>query len=140
MKILCKTLFDCSQTGVTGTFKASQVPFIDQTGSEITDLAEWNRARNQQRNFETILQIISLRGQPNNISRPELNNGIWQFTFEVDTPGVYSTTGDLENLDALKNECIGIPMILQLREHYSLESTLHTQGAQSNIWFETVNS
>jgi hypothetical protein len=140
MKILCRTLFDCSQTGVTGSFKPSHVPFTDQTGAEIADIHDWNRSRNQQRNFETIVQIISLRGQPNNISNPECINGSWQFTFEIDTPGVYSTTGDLQNLDALKNECMGIPMIVNLREHHALESTLHTQGLQANIWFETVNN
>lgn len=140
MKILCRTLFDCSQTGVTGNFKPSQVPFTDQTGTEITDLADWNRSRNQQRNFETIVQIISLRGQPVDISRPQCVDGTWQFSFEVEVPGVYSTTGELDNLDALKNECMGIPMIVNLREHYALEPTLNTQGSKTNIWFETINS
>lgn len=139
MKILCRTLFDCSQTGVTGSFKPSQLPFVDRTGSEITDLVEWNRARNQQRNFETIVQIISLRGQPNSITNPECVDGAWQFTFEVDATGVYSTNGDLSNLDHLTNECAGIPMIVNLREHHDLAPALITQGKQTNIWFETVN-
>lgn len=133
-------MFDCSQTGVTGSFRPSQLPFVDQTGTEITDLQDWNRSRNQQRNFETIVQIVSLRSQPIDISRPQCIDGAWEFTFEVDAPGVYSANGQWDNLDALKNECAGIPMIVNLREHYALDPVLTTQGSKSNIWFETVNS
>lgn len=140
MKILCRTFFDCSQTGVTGIFKPSQIPFTDQTGSEITDLIEWNRARNQQRNFETVVQIISLRSQPIDVSRPYCDDGVWKFSFEVDAPGVYSGNGELHNLDALIADCNGIPMIINLREHYALDPVLTTQGDKANIWFEAINS
>ena len=137
---MCKTLFDCSQTGVTGSFKPSQIPFQDRTGSDITDLFDWNRARNQQRNFETIVQIISLRSQPRDITAPELANGAWSFFFEIDTPGVFSANGDVDNLDALIDECAGIPMIVNLREHHELDPSLQPHGTKSNIWFSTVNN
>jgi len=63
MRILCRTLFDCSATGVTGHYRPSQVPFEDSAGNTIANQHDWMFARNQQRNWETLNQLISLRTQ-----------------------------------------------------------------------------
>jgi len=139
MKILCRTLFDCTPTGITGSFKPSQLPFVDKAGTEINSVLDWNRARNQQRNFETVVQIISLRGQPSDITAPEMSHGAWQFMFDIDTPGVYSINGDVDNLDILLDECDGVPMIVGLGEQSDLAATLCAKGEQPNIWFAVVN-
>lgn len=139
MKIRCRTLFDCSATGVTGHFRPGQVPFDDNTGKVINNIDDWSFARNQQRNLETIMQMISLRAQPTITDYPYNNNGVWEFVFEVESAGVYSATGDLHDLGSLINECAGIPMILNLNESQVTEPCLITHGPNKNIWFETIN-
>jgi hypothetical protein len=140
MQILCKTLFDCSYTGITGYFRPSQVPFVDQAGNTITTQDDWNRARNKQRNWETIMQMISLRAQPTMIKNPKQIDNYWQFVFAVETPGVYSTNGDLDNTDGLANECAGIPMITGLDEPAGLDPHLIITGPDQNIWFAAINN
>lgn len=140
MIIQCRTLFDCTCTGITGHFRASQVPYSDRTGRLIHDLADWNRARNQHRNWETLLQMISLRAQPNIESEPCCVDGVWQFEFSVETPGVYSINNELDNLDGLRNECAGIPMVVGLDEPSGIEPTLTVYGPKQNLWFETINN
>lgn len=139
MNIRCRTLFDCTYTGITGHFRVAQVPYSDRTGRLITDINDWNRARNQHRNWETLLQIISLRAQPNIVSEPHCEDGIWKFEFSIETPGVYSVNSDLDNLDGLRNECAGIPMIVGLDEKNNIDPSLIVSGAKQNLWFETIN-
>lgn len=140
MRILCRTLFDCTCTGITGNFRVAQLPMQDQNENLITDQEHWNFSRNQQRNWETLLQMISLRALPTIVKYPTEINNEWSFEFEVETPGVYSATSDEKNTDALLNECAGIPMITGLSETTKLQPKLIVQGSQQNIWFETVNN
>ena len=140
MQILCKTFFDCSVTGVTGTFRPSHLPFVDSTGQNIDSFASWTAARNRQRNWETVLQMISLRAQPIIVTNPVQKTGTWEFLFEVETHGVYSTDGDPDNLDGLLKECSGIPMCVGLGESQTQQHQLITTGPEQNIWFETVNN
>ena len=139
MNIICRTLFDCTCTGVTGHFRSSQVPYSDRAGQLIHTVADWNRSRNQHRNWETIMQMISLRAQPTVITEPTCTDRVWSFEFSVETPGVYSTNNDVDNLDGLLNECDGIPMIVGLDEADSIEPSLTTSGTKQNLWFETIN-
>ena len=139
MKIRCRTLFDCSATGVTGHFRPGQIPFDDNTGKTINDIDQWSFARNQQRNLETIMQMISLRAQPTIVEKPQCNNNKWEFVFEVESLGVYSLSGKLDDLGALINECHGIPMIVNLNETGIIKPCLITHGPNQNIWFEAIN-
>ena len=77
-----------------GYYRPAQIPFRDNTGSMITDQQSWIHARNQQRNWETIMQIISLRAQPIEVSMTKVVDNVWQFEFEVETAGVYSINLD----------------------------------------------
>jgi hypothetical protein len=139
MKIQGQTLFDCSPTGITGSFKIGQVPFQDRVGQTISNLEDWTKARNQQRNWETLQQMISLRAQPMITQFPTRIDDRWQFEFEVETPGVYSVNNDLANLDGLITECEGIPMVIALTEKHDLEPRLITQGPNQNLWFLAIN-
>ena len=131
IKIKCSTFFDITATGVTGHYKSGRHPYLD--------LASWNRARNQQRNWETIMQIISLRAQPTIVAYPEQKSQTWEFVFEVETPGVYSANGTIDNYDTLLSECQGIPMIVGLTENSALQSQLSATVEPVNIWFKSVN-
>jgi len=139
MKISCRTLFDCSRTGVTGHYRSSEIPFVDATGQPVNNQSDWNRSRNQQRNLETLLQIIGLRTQPQNISDPVCQNNIWEFEFECESDGVYEIHGNADPLAGLSIDCEGVPMMLNLQEHPSLAPTITTMGTDQNIWFSAVN-
>jgi hypothetical protein len=115
------------------------VPYPDRTGRLINDINDWNRARNQHRNWETIMQMISLRAQPTIVQEPHCVDGVWQFEFSVETPGVYSTNNDVDNLDGLLNECAGIPMVVGLDETGTINPSLTVNGTDQNLWFETIN-
>lgn len=136
MKIQVRTLFDCSHTGVTGYFQYGKLPFRDRSGAVINNEQDWHRARNQQRNWETLLQIISLRAQPINVSDTLRVDDSWQFDFEVEAAGVYSANGDVHNLDSLYTDCAGVPMMTKLDESDSAGQELEPG---KNIWFECIN-
>jgi len=43
-------------------------------------------------------------------------------------------------LAGLKQDCEGVPMMLNLTEKPSLAPTISTSGNNQNIWFSTVNN
>ena len=117
------------------------VTLVDITATGvIRHVAEQELERNQQRNWETILQIISLRTQPMNLSATTVNDHVWEFTFEVEAAGVYSVNSDVNNMDTLLQECNGIPMVINLTEQPDLGTSLIAQGSKQNIWFQAVNN
>lgn len=136
MIIRVRTLFDCSPTGVTGHFQYGKLPFNDRTGTVISNERDWHRSRNQQRNWETIMQIISLRAQPLNITDTVKVDQTWQFEFEVEAQGVYSVNEDVHNIDSLYADCNGVPMMTNLQEAADVGQEL---DPKNNIWFECIN-
>ena len=138
MKILCRTLFDCSCTGVTGHYRSSEIPFVDRSGQSVTDQATWTRSRNQQRNYETLLQIFGLRTQPQEISVPVRDNGSWSFSFESESEGVFQMHNNTDELAGLKLDCDGVPMMLSLQEGNGIDPMLCTNGSSQNIWFSST--
>jgi hypothetical protein len=135
MKILCRTQFDITATGVTGHYKPSRIPFQDASGQTVDSVEAWNCARNQQRNWETITQLLSLRTQLTNIDIPVKKDQLWQFEFEIDNDNLFWTGND--DLGILKNDCEGVPMLTGLGEH-SIEHTVLT--IDQNIWFAPINN
>jgi hypothetical protein len=140
MKVMCETLFDCSATGVTGSFRASQIPFRDRHGQAVNNIDDWNRSRNQQRNLETILQVIGLRTQPEELSAPQCVQGMWQFTFEVANEDAFLIAGNTDPHAALYRDCAGVPMVTNLLESKTTQPMLCTSGADQNIWFRAINN
>ena len=132
-RIRVTTQFDCTATGVTGHFRPNTLPFDDREGQSITNEITWNRSRNQQRNWETILQIIGLYTQAQDITPTEHTEGQWQFEFSTDFDDVFSERGD--PLGLLKTACRGVPMF------YDLDQTPKTDMLESgkNIEFEIVD-
>jgi hypothetical protein len=136
MKFSCTTLFDITATGVTGHFKSSRVPFEDRAGNTIEDIANWNRSRNQQRNWETVQQIISMRTQISESSVPQREGFSWSFEFETETPGVYGTDDD--PVAVLYSDAEGVPMLVDLDNHRDLAPFVITSGHEQNIWFSAI--
>ena len=138
------TLFDITKTNVISRRHAheSRVP------------PEVAKQRSQQSNFETILQIISIRTQPENITEPEksmvsLKNSVWgncytnktkipvwQFIFTV-SQDYYFNDGE-SNIGNLLKDSHGIPMITGLDEFSKIKSTVNISEQYKNIHFEVL--
>lgn len=132
--IICRTRFDITATGVRSHYKKERAPFQQENGEIITDRAAWDRARNQQRNWETINQIISLRCLPENITNPRRDGDVWCFQFDVETPAAIADGDD--PVAFLKSDAQDVPMLINLDEDPDLTALLDSQGNEPNIWFE----
>jgi hypothetical protein len=135
MKIRCLTLFDITETGTTGHFRPTQLPFSNRAGNTISNITDWNRSRNQQRNFETITQVLQLRTQIFNVTTP-VKHHKWEFEFEVEPDEIYQL--DQKMFGILEQDCNQVPMIVGLDDEHVLTAELVTSGSQQNIWFEPV--
>jgi hypothetical protein len=135
MRYVCQTLFDITATGVTGHFKVTRMPFVDQAGQHIHDQVTWNRSRNQQRNWETLTQILGLRTQLFDVTDPvrDKSGTSWMFEFESDRDGVFGPDSDPTQI--LRTDAEGVPMILDLDNRSDLVPVLRTTGPEQNIWF-----
>lgn len=131
------TLFDCTPTNVRSYRKNPNL-------SEET----WHYQRNQQRNVETLMQCLSLRCQPLNITEPTKNNGVWNreiqavwhFCFETDRDLIFALDDD--PLGFLKQDCHGVPMLIGLEEsnrELFLTPYLVTLGDSCNTLFKLLN-
>ena len=115
----------------------------------IRDLAGKELERNQQRNWETVLQCIGLRAQPQNMAWRvdqvplenyefgELYKGIhkvWSFAFTTDYPGVFDDGKDPIGL--LESDFDEVPVVTYLSETARfLLPLFYTSGAIKNIYF-----
>jgi hypothetical protein len=127
--IKCSTQFDITATGVVGHYKSSRQPFLTET--------EWTRARNQQRNWETLQQLISLRTQIFNLTSPVRKNGQWQFEFASEITDVFGDGTD--PVAILKQDADGVPMLSGLDNDSQIEPILITKGPRQNIWFTPIS-
>lgn len=136
MNIAGYTLIDITETGV------------------YRQHSENSLERNQQRNWETVLQVVSLRAQPVNIKPPRspqlvsLTNHqfgtfyrgsqmCWKFMFQVENIGVL---GPLENpIQFLEEDFNEVPIITNLTETIGLPDRMfYTRGILKNIYFRVL--
>ena len=147
-KITCYTLFDITQTGVINRSRPSDDENFDN----------WKYKRNVQCNFDTVLQAISLRSQPEVTRVPEKKNikfhefknfgflfeqddeehNCWSFDFEVQHPSVFAD--GMTELGALYTDCHGVPMIKVGTEWDKLPEFLDSTDELRNIYFEVSNN
>ena len=135
MKYKCSTRFDITATGVTGHFKQSRVPFTDRAGNKITNADSWNRSRNQQRNWETLTQLISLRTQILDLTDPENQADLWTFEFATESDVFHD---GIDPVGVLRLDSGGVPMVRDLDNAPDIDSTLVTSGAKQNVWFVPI--
>ena len=143
MKIICRTLFDITRTDVTSRRNRIETDTNNQ------------KQRLQQSNFDTILQVVSMRIQPEDITYPEksmisLKNSEWgtkysskskipQWQFEFTVANVDVFNDGITPLGNLQRDCLDIPMVVNLDEWTGLEPNLHMDSLSKNITFEVVN-
>jgi len=106
--------------------------------------------RNQQRNWETVLQCISLRTQPLHIMKPQVyemhldeydfgdfyygTHNVWMWSWAVERDGIY----DLPNkkLGALQTDFEQVPIITYLTETARFMLPIfYPYGSIKNIYF-----
>jgi hypothetical protein len=120
----------------------------------IRDLDGKELERNQQRNWETVLQCIGLRAQPQNMAWRvdevslekyefgDLYKGIhkvWSFAFTTDYPGVFDDGKDPIGL--LESDFDEVPVVTYLTETARfLLPLFYTAGAIKNIYFMIPDS
>jgi hypothetical protein len=146
MRIRCYTLFDITRTGVVNR----KAPL---NGSPEKTL-EWERNRNTQCNLDTIIQIISLRSQPENISSPikinekfkdfgfmyedEEINYHWEFEFDILRQSVFDD--GINPIGYLISDCDNVPMLLVGTEWPKLINFLDITPELRNIYFEVISN
>ena len=135
MKFVCKTYFDITPTGITGHYKSSHVPFKDRAGQTIQNEISWNLARNQQRNWETLTQVIGLRTQVYKLTDPVRIKDMFEFTFETESIDALGPADDPVKM--LVADAQGVPMIAGLWNVQDIEPVLTVTGPRQNIWFTT---
>ena len=138
--IQCRTLFDITATGVRNHTANARLPFQDQAGQDVTTEREWLRSRNQQRNWETVNQILALRTLPENTTVPVAQatdrGREWQFQFDI--PDMAAVSQGDQALSLLMQDCEAVPMITGLGETATLAPELRTQSQAANVWFAVV--
>lgn len=143
--VRCYTLFDITKTGITNRRNVQNPDPI------------WQKERNTQCNFDTILQVISLRSQPENITDPkkiiinftEFNKfgflfdeeteptPCWTFDFTVNFHSVFDDGIDM--FGYLYQDCDGVPMIAIDTQWDKLPQFLDSNPELRNIYFEIKN-
>lgn len=145
MNIRCSTLFNITKTGIT----QRRAPL----GS--SNETEWHQKRSMQANLDTIIQVISLRAQPENITDPVetiinleklerfgflLNCDepvkMWSFKFYVNYGAVFENSE--HELGGLYNDCEQVPMIKLDEQIKNLTAFLDTSPELRNIYFEVI--
>ena len=147
-RIRCYTLFDITKTDIT-----SRRPPLDISTEK---LVSWENKRNTQCNLDTIVQVISLRAQPENITStdkitinltefdkfgflidPSEPCDVHSFDFYVNHSGVFMENEN--ELGALYTDCSGVPMIKIHDRHIRLPEFLDTTPELRNIYFEVLS-
>jgi len=120
------TLFDITKTNVLRKYEKRLLPY-KTSHSTYNTKSEWITARQQQSNWETMLQVISLRAQPVNISAPTnqiesakrfgyalAKRKVWSFSFQIESSDVFLLDNDPIGL--LKQDCVNVILITGLTE------------------------
>ena len=136
-------MFDITQTGVLNRSRPTE-----------DDVSGWIKRRNTQSNFDTVLQVISLRSQPEIVRLPintEMSEqdyemfgflytnekvNCWKFEFEVQHSSVFEN--GIIPLGALYKDCEGVPMILCENQHSLCPKFLDVSPELKNIHFEVL--
>ena len=116
------------------------VTLVDITATGvIRHTQEQETQRNQQRNWETLTQLISLRTQIFDLTEPVLDEDFWSFEFQTESEIFNDGT---DPVGVLKADAGSIPMLKGLDNDPEIESVLIVNGPTQNIWFsaEAINT
>ena len=139
MKIEVTTAFDCTPTHVMGNFSKDRLPMATRQGNKVTNQLEWIYARNQQRNWETMLQLMQLRSHIVTYTEPQHHpdTNLWKFVFEIERPEVYDN--GTHPLGCLLDDCANVPIVIKLTESAGCANTIYVTGAEQNVWLRILD-
>jgi len=133
-KVDCYCLFDITATGVTYNRPGSGDP-TEQ------------RARNQQRNWDTMMQLVGMRTQVFNVSGPDiveskespfaLDQKTWKFSFEIEPEAQWLVDDD--EFWLLRQDSEGTPMITGLTETADTGPLIRTSDLYPNVIYARGN-
>ena len=147
--ITCYTLFDITPTGVMNRHR----PVVDE------EIPNWLQKRNTQCNFDTVIQSISLRSQPEVVRIPEKTQirfdeftefgflfeqeddnmyPCWSFDFDVQHPSVFYD--GVNEFGSLYRDCDQVPMIKCGTEWDKLPAFLDSSDELRNIYFKVLKN
>jgi hypothetical protein len=149
------TLIDITQSGVVSPYRTDVPAFVDDANQIVNSEQSWNKSRNQQSNCETLIQTISLRGNPMYIELPrkytvdnikQLDFGssykgkhiFWSTSFTVEQIGLYIERGQEDQpLSGLTNDFTNVPVIVNLTETIKLKTPIWEaiNPRNKNIYF-----
>jgi len=128
---------------------------VDVTATGVIRGVNGDLNRDQQRNWETVLQCIGLRTQPHHIQPPELIIGpseafefgefyqgeqhVWAWTWAIENTGVYEMNND--PIGGLHKDFEQVPIIVGLEETAKFMLPIfYPYGAIKNIYFKPLSS
>lgn len=127
----------------------------DRAGQTVRNEQDWHRSRNQQRNWETLIQLLSLRTQPMQLIDPRAvtldhvdqqglgshyrgPQQVWLFDFAVESDMIFHSGDDATAL--LKSDSEQVPMILGIGETAQDMPNYITQDPiYRNVWFGSLD-
>ena len=142
------SLIDITNTGVFGDYKKSS-SFFDNAHQIVNDKISWERSRNQQRNWDTLVQLISMITQPIILQQSKLlqeenlkkyhfgysgKSNVWQFSITSEHVDIFDSP--LVVGGRLKEICHKIPIITGLLESIDFEISMFDTTNNVNLYFE----
>jgi hypothetical protein len=147
------SLVDISTTGTIGQFKnVKRTNLLNET---LDTEPTWKKSRNQQRNWETVIQIIGLRAQPIYLENSVIllneslalydfgadfgpTGTVWTLVFGVEAANAYDSNNI--PLQSLVDDFNDVPIISGLNETFSFQkSVFTTRNHMKNVYFEAIN-
>ncbi len=132
------------------TYRYIGYTLVDITATGITKYTPQKEAeRNQQRNWETVQQILGLKTQIFSLTQAQFNKNvkshqfgsnykgsheIWQFEFDVEYNNLYKL--DTNPVAVLEQDFHQIPVVVGLTETAKFPMSLfYTAGENKNVYF-----
>lgn len=144
------SLIDITNTGVLAQYNSTLPTFMDNAKQVVKDKEGWDRSRNQQRNWETLTQLMSMITQPTILQSPIAerdvdlqdynfgytgNHTVWTFMVGAEMSGIFDAgvpSGRLIDM------CNKIPIITGLKETITSEKSMLDTVITPNLYFEKV--
>jgi len=143
------TLVDITNTGVLAQYRKTGA-FMDNANQVVTEKESWERSRNQQRNWETFVQLASMITQPTILKTPSSSmqdlsahsfsyNGtamVWEFILGAEQTSVFDNKFPAGRLAEM---CHKIPVVVGLKETVDFAVPMFNTSGNINLYFEKVS-
>lgn len=145
------TLFDISKTDTLRVYNPGMKSVINNLGQDISLEHHWNHSRNQHRNWQTIVQLLGIRSQVDDLTTSQCfinqdlrdykfgkrylgNHNIWSVGFSLNA---FREVEQFETaLEVLKNDFSHVPLIVGLNETTKFTTNCFvTSGPDQNVYF-----